>query len=109
MAPKPNGFLMFMKHYKKREEKRGRHFEGGIRGVQEDPQCSREWQVGNIFFSCSQKSIVIYLIFYNLVNLRKIDLIFILNICFDILFVIYIYESLKMSNNFIQNKLKAED
>lgn len=45
MAPKPNGFLLFMKQFKKREEGRGHKFPRGLKDVQDDAQCNREWQV----------------------------------------------------------------
>ncbi|XP_033227240.1 protein maelstrom homolog [Belonocnema kinseyi] len=41
---KPNGFLLFMMDYRKREERKGRSFRGGIQEVQNDPQCNQEWQ-----------------------------------------------------------------
>lgn len=49
MAPKPNGFKIFMDEFRKREEARGRKFPRGLRDVQEDPQVSKDWQVLTFF------------------------------------------------------------
>ena len=46
---KPNGFLLFMMDYRRREERKGRIFKGGIQEVQADPECNKEWQARTFF------------------------------------------------------------
>lgn len=44
MPKKVSGYVLFMLDYKKREERRGRKFPNGIKSVQEDPGCGKEWE-----------------------------------------------------------------
>ncbi|XP_014204532.1 protein maelstrom homolog [Copidosoma floridanum] len=41
---KPNAFLAFMIEWKKNQERKGRTFPNGLKDIQMDPDCNKEWQ-----------------------------------------------------------------
>lgn len=53
-----------MMDYRKREERKGRNFRGGIQEVQNDPQCNLEWQVIFCFIGIILRFIMLYYLLF---------------------------------------------